>query len=352
MQVMQGGLAMPRLPRLPSIPFGWYYIALYAERERRLVTDDGDLTMFLDLLRATLQKKGAHLHAGYVTSKEVHLAVQCGEGPVSAVTRSFCHEYARRFNRKHVESGRLFRARPHVLLIQQRLWLVPLVHVIHWMRRLRPLQIGDGEIYWNSDAVYRGRARLEGLITHVVLHIVSDGARLRDAQRDLYRKRFDRPPDDEQIRFLSDGSPDDPRMLGDEEFLAGIRLTTGQASPRQGRAAPLAGDVRHVVADAVEKFGAMCDLALPRRKARAWTRVVTVEQLCSHSRKRPLPVIRALITAHVIARDMATRSQAARFFGCRPDTLSVDRRRRAEVQFSEWFGATSDALFSDGRDGD
>jgi len=342
---------MPRLPRLPSIPFGWYYIALYAEGGRSLVIDDADLTMFFDLLRATLQRKGAHLHAGCVTADEAHLAIQGGQEPVSAITRSLCHEYARRFNRKHMASGRLFRARPHVLLIQHRLWLVPLAHVIHWIPRHRERQFGAGENYWSSDAVYRGRARLEGLITHVVLHIVSDGARLRDAQRDAYCKRFDRPPDDEQIRLLSDGSPDDPRMLGDAAFLADIWLTTRQSPSRQNRAVPLTGDVRHVVIDAVEKFSAMCDSTLPRRKARAWTRVVTLEQLCSHSRKRPLPVIRALITAHVIARDIATRSQAARFFGCRPDTLSMDRRRHAEVQFSVWFGATPDALFPGRRGG-
>jgi putative transposase len=332
---------MSRLRRLPPIPFAWYRITLHAVNGRRLVTDDEDLGMFLDLLRETLQEKGAHLHAGCITPTEVHLAVQCGESPVSSITRSVCHEYARRFNRRHFESGRLFRGRPDLLLIQHRLWLVRLAHVIHWIPRRRQLQSGAEAKYWSSDGAYRGRVRLEGLITHVVLHIVSEGARLPDAQRDAYRKCFDSPPDDEQIRLLSDGSPDDPRMLGDAEFLADIWRATGHAPPWQNRASTPAGDVRQVVVDAVEEFRALCDLALPRPKARAWVRVVTLEQLCSHSRRRPLPVIRALITTHVIARGIATRSQAARFFGCRPDTLSVDRRRHAEAQFAKWFGSAS-----------
>jgi hypothetical protein len=337
---------MPRPQRLPSIPFGWYYIVLYAGRRRSLVTNNADLKMFLELLSVTLKRKGAHLHAGCVTPTEAHLAVQSGEGPIGGITRSFCHEYARRFNGEHLESGRLFRAHPRVLLIQHRLWLVPLVHVIHWIPRLRQVQFGAEEKYWSSDAVYRGRMRREGLITHVVLHILSHGARCRGIQEEAYRKRFDGPPDAEHIRLLSNGSPEDARMLGDAEFLADIWLRTHQTSHRQSRVAADSGDVRHAAVDVMGKIGAMCDRALPRRRARAWKRVVTLEQLCSHSRKRPLPMIRALITSHVIACHVATRAQAARFFGCSPETLSVDRRRHAEVLFCEWFGVTSDALFS------
>jgi hypothetical protein len=351
MQVMQGGLIMPRLPRLPSIPFGWYYIEIHAESGRIFVTDDTDLAMLLDLLRATLKKKGAHCHAGCITPSEVHLAVQSGEQPVCAITRSFCHEYAHQFNRKHGESGRLFRGRPRVLLIQHRLWLVPLAHFIHWIPRRRHLQFGAGEKYWSSDAVYRGRGRLEGLVTHVVLHMVSDGARRRDVQKDLYRKYFDSPPDNEHIRLLSHGLPDDPRLLGDGQFLADTWQATHQTLPRQSRERPVTGDVQRLAVEAIKQFGAMCDSALPRLQARAWKEVVTLEHLCSPSRKRPLPVIRALISAHLIACRMGTRSQAARFFGCRPDTLSVDRRRHADGLFVKWFGAASATLFSGGRGG-
>src|SRR5258708_1483893 len=152
--------------------------------------------------------------------------------------------------------------------------------------------------------------------------------------------------------MLTYGSPEDSSMLGDAEFLAKTWLTTHQSSPRQSQVLPSSGEVRRAVVDAVEQFGAMCDLALSRMQARAWKRVVTLEKLCSHSRKRPLPTIRAVITSHLIACRIATRAQAARLFGCRPETLSVDRRRHAEVLFVEWFGVTSDALFSTRRGGD
>lgn len=341
---------MPRISRLPPMAFGWYYIVLYAERGRDLIADEADQQLFLELLRQTMKRNGAHLHAGCVMRKEVHLAVQSGERPVRDITRSLCHEYARRLNRKYLGRGRLFRAHPHVLLIQHGSWLVPLVHVIHWIPRLRGL--ADGEKYWSSDEAYRGRTRREGLVTHVMLHIVSHGVRRRDAQKEAYRRLMETPPDDEHIRLLSSGSREDSRILGDGEFLADIWRSTHQKSRRQLKPAPVIGDLRRAVIDAAAKFGEMCDVASSHRQARAWKRVVTPEQLCSHSRKRPLPTIRALVTSHVIEHRMATRSQAARFFGCHPETLSVDRRRHAEALLVEWFGVPSAALFSTGPGGD
>jgi hypothetical protein len=311
--------------------------------------------MFLEVLRVTLHKKGAHLHAGCVTPNEAHLAIQNGEGSVTAITGSFCHEYARRFNRNHDESGGLFRTHPHVLLIQHPLWLVPLAHVIHWIPKLPLLQSEVGECSWSSDAVYRNRARREGLITHVVFHIVAHGARHRDAQDEAYRRRFDKPPAAEHLRLFAHGSQEDPRMLGDAEFVSGIWRTTHQQPPRQTRVVSVASlndNCRHAVIDVVERFGAMCDMALPPHRARAWKRVVTLEQLCSHSRKRPLPMMRAMSASYVIKHQIATRAQTARFFGCRPQTLSAQRRRHYEELFRQWFGAMPDILFSRRRDGD
>jgi len=201
---------MPRLRRLPPIPFGSYYIALHAERGRSLVTSAADVKMFLEVMRETLRKKGADLNAAYVAKNEVHLAIRSGNAPVSAIMRSLCHEYARRFNREHLESGGLFRSHAHILLIQPRRWLVPLVHFIHWIPRLRPLQSGDSEYSWSSDAVYRGHARRRGLTTHVVLHILSRGARRREVQEQAYRARFDRSPDPELVWLFAHGLQDFP----------------------------------------------------------------------------------------------------------------------------------------------
>jgi hypothetical protein len=336
---------MPRLERLPPIPFGSYYIALHAERGRSLVTSAADLNLFLEVLRVTLHKKGAHLHAGYVAKNEAHLSIRSGEAPVSAITRSLCHEYARRFNREHLQSGGLFRSHAHILLVQQRLWLVPLVHFIHWIPRLRPVRSGDSEYSWNSDAVYRRHVRRQGLITHAVLHILSGGARRREVQDHAYRERFDKAPDPEHVWLFAHGSPEDPRMLGDKEFREEIWSATRQQPPRRERVAAHGNAVRDAVLDVVQRFGALCDKELPARQARAWKRTVTLEQLCSHSRRRPLPMIRAVSASYIINRRIATRAQTASFFGCRPETLSAHRRRHYVTLFRGCFGSAAVMMF-------
>jgi REP element-mobilizing transposase RayT len=329
---------MPRLRRLPSIPFGWYYIALQAERERTLVKSRADLRVFYHLLHATLKRKGAHLHAKSVTPNEVHLAIQTGEESVSSITRSFCRVYARWFNRTHQESGELFRAHPHVLLIDHQVWLVPLAHVIHWIPHLRSSKSGAVDCWCSSDLAYRSRKRWGGLTKDVVLHLVSDGARRRSVQDEAYRKRFDKPPDAELLRLFEQGAPEDPRMLGDSKFMRGVWEATSQRAPRQGgRARRANGDIRPAVATVVERFRVLCDEALSERQASAWKRVVTMDHLCSQSRKQPLPMIRAISASHVIERHIGTRAETARFFGCRPENLSAHRRRHQELRFSALF---------------
>jgi hypothetical protein len=338
--------------RLQSIPFGWYYVVLYAKSGRNLVTNAADVELFLELSRVTLRKKGAELHAGCVTSKEVHLAMRIGDAPVSAITRSLCHEYARRFNREHHEGGGLFRSHAHVLLIQHTLWLVPLAHFIHWIPRLRQPQSGIGEYTWSSDAVYRRRTRQKGLVTHAVLHLLSGGSRRRDVQELAYRERFDKIPDPEHIWLFAHGSPQDPRVLGNPEFTAGIGTSAHQPSPRRKRLEFHDHAVREAVIDVVRRFGELCDEMLPPRRASAWKRTVILENLCSPSRKRPLPMVRAVSASYIIKRDIATRAQVASFFGCRPGNLSAHRRRYYMRIFREWFGAMPGMLQSPGRNGD
>src|SRR3981081_3455303 len=144
---------MPRLARLPSIPFGWYYVALCSVTGRRIVTSRAELKTVLKLLQVTLRKKGARLHAGYVAEREAHLVLQAGEGPLSAITGSFKHQYARIFNLTHDEHGSLFRLHHHVLLFQHQRWLVPLVHYVHWIRRIEAAEPHEAELWWSSDAV-------------------------------------------------------------------------------------------------------------------------------------------------------------------------------------------------------
>ena len=95
----------------------------------------------------------------------------------------------------------------------------------------------------------------------------------------------------------------------------------------------------------IEQFNALCNQRLSQEQAAAWRRVVTPENLRSRSRKRPLPMVRALSASYLIKHRIATPTQAARFFNCGPKPLSAQRRRFYESLFRECFGAKPEILF-------
>jgi hypothetical protein len=337
---------MPRLARLPPIPFGWYYVILRSVTNRRMMTSHAELRALLKHLRTTLREKGARLHAGYVAEHEAHLVLQVGEGSLSAITGSFQHEYARFFNRARDEHGSLFRLHYHVILFQHQQWLVPLAHFIHWIRRLKAPDNHQNGLWWSTDAVYRASKKSDWVTTNVVLRMLTRGAYSREIQEEAYRNLFDRAPPPNHARLFRHGSAKDPRLLGDAHFIAEVWRKAGRGSPDQTRAArDYQGDIQDVVMQVIEQFNALCDQRLPREQAVAWKRVVTSENLRSRSRKRPLPMVRALSASYLIKHRIATPTQAARFLNCGPKTVSAQRRRFYEALFRECFAAKPDILF-------
>jgi hypothetical protein len=345
---------MPRLARLPSIPFGWYYVALCSVTGRRIVTSRAELKTVLKLLRVTLRKRGARLHAGYVAEREAHLVLQAGEGPLNAITGGFKHQYARIFNRTHDEHGALFRLHHHVLLFQHQRWLVPLVHYVHWIRRIKAPGDHEAGLWWSSDAVYRGSTKQDWITTNVVVRMVTRGAYSRQVQENAYRELFDQMPEPSHRQLFRGGSAEDPRLLGDAQFIADMWRRTGRRSPdgaRRVRHRHLEGDIPGVVMQVIAQFNALCEERLPHQAA-TWRRLVTYDNVRSRSRKRPLPMVRALSAGYLIEHDIATAAQAARFFGSGPTSVSARRRRFYQVRFREWFGAQPEILFSPRREAD
>jgi len=337
---------MPRLARLPPIQFGWYYVTLRSVTNRRIVTSQTELNAVRKQLRSTLREKGAQLHAGYIAEHEAHLVLRVGKRSVSAITGHFQHEYARLFNQTHDEHGSLFRLHYRVILVQHKKLLVPLTHYVHWIRRLEAPDDYQGGLWWSSDAAYRGSKREDWITTNVVLRMLTRGAYSRQIQEEAYRKLFDQPPAPNHARLFRHGSAKDPRFLADSEFIADVWRKTGRRSPDQSRPArDYEGDIQDVVMQVIGQFIALCDQRLSQGQAAAWRRVVTSENLRSRSRKRPLPMVRALSASYLIKHRIATPAQAARFFNCGPKPLSAQRRRFYEARFRECFGAKPEILF-------
>jgi REP element-mobilizing transposase RayT len=304
------GAAIPRLARLRSIPFGWYYVVLRSVSGRQIVTSNADLMVIRKVLKRTLRAKGAQLHAGYIAEQEVHLVIRIGETPLSAFTGRFQHEYARIFNASHGKRGSLFRLHHRSLLIDHRRWLVPLVHFVHSIGRMESVGTGSACVRWSSDAVYRGDAREDWVTTNVMLRMLKHGAYSRAAQVQAYRELMSKEPDARHVRLFRYGSPEDPRILGDEEFI----LETWRSTGRRAASASGSGDpeqnIRRVAMRSISEFNALCKTR-SQPQIFAWIPLLTCENLLSGSRRRPLPMGRALIASYLVGREVATVTQAA-----------------------------------------
>jgi hypothetical protein len=337
---------MPRLARLRPIPFGWYYVAMRSAIGRHIVTNQDDLIAVHKVLRRTLREKHARLHAGYVSEREAHLVLQAGEAPLSAITGRFQHEYARIFNASHGEHGSLFRLHYRSLLFQHQHWLVPLTHFVHWLRRIEGRDAASDGLWWSTDAVYRGKATENWVTTSVMLRMLTRGAYKRSLQEEAYRKLMDNLPDPSHVKLFRRGSVQDPRVVGDKEFIADAwRMTGTRARTRQRKSSDFEEDIGRTILQIIRQFNALCASRLRPKHAAAWIRVLTFENLRSGSRKRPLPMVRALSVSYLAKRGIATVADSARYLGRGTRALSAQRRRQYEDLFRRWFRAEPDVLF-------
>jgi hypothetical protein len=318
---------------------------LQGATSRRIITIREDLVTLLELLRTTLRRQGARLHAGYVSQWEVHLVLQLGEKPLGAITRRFQHAYARMFNRAHQARGPLFRSHYHVLLFQHQRWLVRLAHYVHSIPRLDATDRNAPRIWWSSDAVYRGTERRNWVTTGVILRMLTHGVRDDRLQQEAYRKLFDRSPELHDVLLLRRGSEMDSRILGDAEFIATIWKLTGRRSPTRPRQERrLEGGMSGAVTQLIEQFIALNQSRMPKHEFEALRRLVTCDNLRSGSRKRPLPMVRGLCAYCLVERKIATAMEVARFFGCGSTPVSARRRGFYARMFRDSFGAEPEAL--------
>lgn len=339
---------MSRLSRLPVIAFGWYYIELQAESGRRVVTSAADIASFLRVLTATLKQQGAQLHAGYVGESGVHLALQAGETSVGRITGALCRGYALRFNRTHAQRGPLFKAHAHVLLVQHQAWLIRLVHFVHGPKEGRVSDSGEIGVWWSSDSVYRQRTRMGGLVTGVVLRALAKGSHSRRTQNEAYARVFSATPDAQDAHRFLNGSPLDPRMLGDDDFLANIWRLTDRPPPELRRMSAQGDDqLRLALTEWLGRFHTLYE-TLPHT-ASGWLLPATLASLCSRSRRRPLPMLRALCASYLLEHRLVTQRHLARVFGCRPATLSLGKRQHHERAFRRLFKQSHEGLFPQRR---
>jgi hypothetical protein len=171
---------------------------------------------------------------------------------------------------------------------------------------------------------------------------------MRPRQEEAYRELMLRPPDPRHLKLIRRGSLEDPRILGDKDFIEQTwRISGKRTTATRIRTGNVDVDIRETVLRIIDRFNALRVGRLAPQHSAVWTKVTTVQDLRSKSRKRPLPMLRALCVSHLAERRIATLGEAARFFGRGARSLSALRRRQYADLFKKYFHIDAAALFSD-----
>ena len=273
---------MPRKPRL-HVPGGIYHVILRGNNRQAIFDTPADRFDFEQLLAGGLKRYSCRVHAYCWMTNHVHLAVQVGEKPLSGLMGWVASQYARRFNVRMGRSGHLFERRHIAILIDHDTYLLSLVRYIHRNPIEAKLVSSACDYQWSSHRDFVGHCRHEWLTTHWVLSLFN--SRIKQATRAF--DRFVGQRDADTYPF-DEGTRNDPRLLGDDDFIASMLDTKGEVPTSES-----------------------LDLIIERHCRR---NLIDEEQLASPSRTRRNARIRAEIALEAMAEKVATVAQIARRF--------------------------------------
>ena len=284
---------MSRRSRL-HVPEGVYYVVQRSNARQPIFTDPSDYATFERLLSTMLVRCRVRVHAYCWEMDAIRLIVQISDMPVGRLMQRLSSQYARRVHRRQGESGHLFQQRYQAVLIDPDAYLLKLIRYLHRLpvRSGRAASPDDYEL--SSHRAYLGATNVPWLTTSVALRMLAQ--RPEQARYAYRRLMFDSIPPEEDISF-DRGGADDPRVLGDRQFMTQI--------PRSQRVHRSTYSLEQVI-DTVS-----CTLGLER-----------IEVL-SRSRQRRLALARALITWYATERGVATLAEVSRRLQRDPSTLFV-----------------------------
>jgi putative transposase len=277
---------MARLPRL-HVPGAWYFLTLRSHQDRPLFPRPTQRWLFERTIAEAAAQTCMHVHAFCLLDTRVRLLVEITDMPIGDFLQLLSSRYARALRNTTSLSGRLFRERHDVLLFDDSRHLLDLLCAIH----LEPVRTGavmePQEHIWSSHqdylGGYRGRPPRTWLHTSFGLSLLHEQRSLaRDAYRQLVASRMHRPPAPEDLQ----PHEKDPRVLGDDAFLASVTLRAARSTPNSA--------LEHLTEE-------ICK-----------TNRVTLEELRSPCQSRALSVARGLIASRALRQRTASLTEIAR----------------------------------------
>jgi putative transposase len=282
---------MPRIPRL-HIDGAFYHVILRGNHRRDLFFKPSDRQRFSDLVAEIMERFQMRVHAYCWMTNHIHMAVQVSTVPLGKAMMRLARRYAWETQRRLPSSGHFFERRYRALLVDADSYLLELIRYIH-LNPVRAHLVEDPADYpWSGHGAFLGRVALPWLTTDFALSLFSSELnRARDAYRYFVMAGIGIAADDHWMT----GHPEDPRILGDDSFLAGI---AAKSRPR----------CRISLEDLVERV--------------CLAHGTTSTELIAAGRVRRFARLRALVLHHALQLHIASLSDLSRHFHRSTSTLN------------------------------
>ncbi len=205
---------MARKPRL-HVPGGLYHVILRGNARQDVFFSPGDRQFFYELLSEGVARFGYRVHAFCLMSNHLHLALQAGNEGLSAGMQNLSFRYTRYLNTRLGRVGHVFQGRFKSFLVDQDRYGLALVRYIH-LNPVRARMVRQAGVYaWSSHRAYLGAQALPWLTTDWVLG--QFGERLGQARQRFAAFVEEGISDGHSELFY--GGKDDPRVVGEEDFV-------------------------------------------------------------------------------------------------------------------------------------
>lgn len=292
---------MPRPPRI-HVDGGFYHVILRGNHREAIFFSHSDRDRFAALVAEVIERFRMRVHAYCWMTNHVHMLMQVSDAPLGRAMMRIASRYARTTQKHRPTTGHLFERRYRAILVDADSYLLELIRYIH----LNPVRAGmtadPADYQWSGRRAYIGLQSTPWLTTDFALSLFArELTQAREAYRRFVLAGVGQPPDQE----LSGGRSDEPRLLGDDRFLANIEMKE-RTRDRHSIDVLISLSARHNVDPAA--------LARP-------------------GRQRNTAQLRALILHHALDRRIATLSELARRFNRSASTLceSLEHYRRIRL---------------------
>ncbi len=254
---------MPRPLRI-HVPGAFYHVTLRGNHRQDIFFCSRDRQILSELISEVMDRFGARLHAYCFMTNHIHALIQVGDAPLGRLMLRIAGRYARTVQSALHTTGHLFEKRYHPMLVDADEYLLELLRYIH-LNPVRAHMVQSVDDYpWSSHHAYLGERPEPWVTTDFALSMFHAD---RHTAIDAYR-RFVSNGRGSGHSPLADCNPNDPRVLGSDEFAG--RLLGAAWKPRSRRT------LEQLIAEAQEQFGLMavelCSASQEQRlvKARAW----------------------------------------------------------------------------------